>query len=531
MVALQWQHRAGPALSLVPGSAGNPPPTAGAVGWWDEERGLLMMLGGYVKEQLVMGDESSVRKGGTSALWAFNISSEQWLHVNGAPSFEAASSSPTTPADTAATPGPRFSMTTWWNSAARRLWLFGGVSVEGSAPHADLWYLDFMHGPTPTWVRAAVAGSGPGARRLAMGWSAHGGRSLLLFGGYSKEGWRNDLWQLDTSSSPLRWLRRGGSAAGNPAGSVAWPAARTSGATWSTQDVSGADILWMSGGYAGFAPLGGWLDDMWALDLPSMRWRRLPGQDKINVLSSSVPGSRDRAAAWVERAPSAARGRQACAKLWLFGGSGFGAANATRKADKFAYLSDAWRFDACNGAWQLASASQERGAYSGTVPQHPGGRTGAVSWSTQRVVGHARRTEFWLFGGHGYDADDKFERLSDLWSAEGGFYAAPEPLVASAAPQRVAVAAAAAAAAVRHSGAALAPAHTAGPFVVLALLLAFAAFWHAVTRGTASSIGNGAYDHAAAEVMPLVRIGVLAESRSFEVGDGGTAFKEFSSSD
>ena len=125
--------------------------------------------------------------------------------------------------------------------------------------------------------------------------------------------------------------------------------------------------------------------------------------------AENVPGSRGGASTWTDSA----------GHLWLYGGSGFDA------ADNPGLLSDLWEFDPSTNEWTWKGGSSTvpagcapdvcgvPGVY-GTLgvaaaTNNPGSRKAASTWTD--TAGH-----FWLFGGYGVDESGCCEGdLNDLW--------------------------------------------------------------------------------------------------------------------
>ncbi len=205
------------------------------------------------------------------------------------------------------------------------------------------------------------------------------------------------------------------------------PGGRAMAASWT--DASGN--RWLFGGQGNDANgTGGILNDLWKFD-PSLgsagEWSWVSGSSvapppiaygipngmpgiygTLGVAStSSSPGARTQAARWTD----------AEGNLWLFGGYGLDAVGA------YGYLNDLWKFSPTVGEWtwvagsSTLSSGKQAGIY-GTlgVPASgnlPGARYGAFVWSD--AAG-----DFWLFGGHGLDAQGTTALLNDLWEYRPG---------------------------------------------------------------------------------------------------------------
>ncbi len=115
---------------------------------------------------------------------------------------------------------------------------------------------------------------------------------------------------------------------------------------------------------------------------------------------SNAPGAREYAVSWSDSSGN----------LWLFGGNQlFGGGGV---ADDF---NDLWEFSPAKKEWAWVSGSKvfnAVGVYgtqgTASTTNVPGARARAVSWTD-------KSGNLWLFGGEGYDANDAFGFLNDLW--------------------------------------------------------------------------------------------------------------------
>ncbi|MBL7900599.1 MAG: T9SS type A sorting domain-containing protein [Bacteroidia bacterium] len=118
-------------------------------------------------------------------------------------------------------------------------------------------------------------------------------------------------------------------------------------------------------------------------------------------LSSATnnPGCRHGAATWVDTQGN----------LWLFGGEGFATTNT------LCWLNDLWKYNVSTNEWTWiggANTANQMGTY-GTqgVPSasnQPGAREFMNTWTDASG-------NFWMFGGDGFDANNTFGKLGDLW--------------------------------------------------------------------------------------------------------------------
>jgi N-acetylneuraminic acid mutarotase len=126
--------------------------------------------------------------------------------------------------------------------------------------------------------------------------------------------------------------------------------------------------------------------------------------------AGNAPGGRYQAVSMIDK----------YGNFWLFGGEGFDASG------NWGELNDVWEFNPSTNQWAWMGGSNlvpvrdgctdcvygRPGVYgtlgtpaSGNVP---GGRQGAASWTDNSG-------NFWLFGGGGFDANDNYSYLNDLW--------------------------------------------------------------------------------------------------------------------
>lgn len=112
---------------------------------------------------------------------------------------------------------------------------------------------------------------------------------------------------------------------------------------------------------------------------------------------ANKPGARNYSATW----------RDTAGKLWLFGGSGYGATTT-------GYLNDLWKFDPLSNKWIWIKGDNTTGSFSvyGTlgIPNpinKPGGCYSGVSWT-------GNDGNLWLFGGFGY-TNTSIGFLNSLW--------------------------------------------------------------------------------------------------------------------
>jgi len=338
-----------------------------------------------------------------------------------------------------------------WTDQSGNVWLFGGYGfdINGNVSYLnDLWELSpstnewaWMSGSSSIGTNGgqpgvygtlgtAAAGNVPGGRAVPSAWIDTSG-NLWLFGGYGFDSvgalsTLNDVWEF--SPSTMLWTWVGGSSTigpdfgqsgiygtqGTPAsGNI--PGSRYFSTGWT--DSSGN--FWLFGGY-GFAGNGlfGSLNDLWELNPSTNEWTWMGGSNTIpadnggqnGVYGSpgipapgNTPGGRGYAANLIDSNDN----------VWLFGGGGFDADG------DYGYLNDMWELDPANLEWTWMGGSSTVTPYSGQPGVYgvlgtpaagniPGGRETAIGW-----LGSGDK--LWLFGGSGYDANDTFGSLGDLW--------------------------------------------------------------------------------------------------------------------
>ncbi len=357
-------------------------------------------------------------------------------------------------------PGGRYAADAWPDSSGN-LWMFSGVGNDSNGVPGglnDLWKFDVATGEW-TWVGGnnalpgkwtneppsfgtlgtAAASNTPGFREYANNWT-DGSGSLWLFGGSGyNTGEGNDLWKFQPSSSEWTWVGGVNPASpglSNGSGSYGdlgqpslfgWPGTRSE--SMSCTDSKGR--FWLFGG-SGIDSVGngGLLNDLWVYDTSIGEWAWMAGSTTVlppgysgdsgggpNPVygtqgvpaAGNTPGGRQAGACWFD----------AGGNLWLFGGYGQHPSGATSD------WNDLWEFNVTTLEWAWmsgvdalldctppASICGNPGVY-GTLgtpaPENlPGARTHPATWTD--LSGN-----LWLFGGLGYDQDDDYGELNDLW--------------------------------------------------------------------------------------------------------------------
>ena len=207
----------------TPAAGNNPGSREGAVSWIDN-KGNLWLFGGN-NDGMFLND-----------LWEFNPSTNEWAWMGGSSTAPASC----TPADCLLSgiygelgtpaagnnPGARFWASSWTDKNGN-FWLFGGYGFDSVANLGDLNDLWEFNPSTNewTWISGSstvpgsnqggqpgvygtlgmpAAGNVPGGRYSAVTWTDSGG-NLWLFGG-NDNGFQNDLWEFNPSTSKWTWM-------------------------------------------------------------------------------------------------------------------------------------------------------------------------------------------------------------------------------------------------------------------------------------------------------------------------------------
>jgi N-acetylneuraminic acid mutarotase len=411
---------------------------------WTDVSGNLWMFGGN-------GTDSAGKVGYLNDLWSFDPSTAQWTWVLGSSTVAASGVYGTLgTAATANIPGARQAALTWVDGGGN-LWLFGGIGLDSAGNSGllnDLWEYSPSTGEW-TWMSGsstvnapavygtqgtAATNNVPGGRHDAVSWIDSSG-NLWLFGGEGRDhngtiGALNDLWEFtpNTTVADATWTWVGGSDTVNAAGVYGYvgvadtanaPGARYAAVAW----IDSSGNVWLHGG-DGYAASGapGLLNDLWeyvpatpsttsggVTTIDAGTWTWISGSNTTNATgvygtkgqssSSSVPGARQGATAWIDGS----------GLLWVFGGTGYGATTPSAGS-----LNDLWSYSPSANEWTWTAGVATQGATglygtqgTGSANNAPGARTGARGWYAN--------SELWLFGGDGVDSTGATGLLSDLW--------------------------------------------------------------------------------------------------------------------
>jgi N-acetylneuraminic acid mutarotase len=340
------------------------------------------------------------------------------------------------------------------------VWLFGGYGFDANGAVSylnDLWELNPSTNEW-TWVsgsstigttcvetggtsycgqpgvygklKTPASGNVPGGRAVPSSWIDDNG-NLWLFGGYGFDmnenlSTLNDVWEFSPSSKEWTWMG-GSSTIGSDYGqsgvygTLKTPASGNIPGSryFSTDWTDSSGNFWLFGGY-GFSGNGdyGYLNDLWEFNPSTNEWTWEGGGKTIagdgtgspgvygtpkTPAPGNMPGGRGYSTSWIDASDN----------VWLFGGGGFDADGNS------GYLNDLWELNPSTNEWTWMGGSNtvvgnsgQPGVYGmlGTpaAGNTPGGRETAIAWS-------GGGNSLWLFGGSGYDANDTFGSLGDLW--------------------------------------------------------------------------------------------------------------------
>jgi N-acetylneuraminic acid mutarotase len=382
---------------------------------WTDSDDNLWLFGGY-------GYNDSTT-GRLNDLWKFD--GVNWTWVSGSQSHtQIGNYGVQGVADENNIPGVRYDGNSWIDSNGT-FWLFGGRGYANDTSDGvlnDLWKFD---GTNWTWVSGnnerdqvgiygtkGVADSNnvPGGRSRHFSW-IDSDDNLWLFGGYgyndTTTGRLNDLWKFDG----VNWTWVSGSKSHTQIGTYGVqgvadenniPGVRYEGNSWKDSN----DTFWLFGG-RGYAndTSDGRLNDLWKYD--GTNWTWVSGGNERDQLgqygtkgvadSNNVPGGRYQNVAWIDLDDN----------LWLFSGY------ARNNESDSGRINDLWKFNQVNWTWVSGSYEPNQYGDYGTkgvadVNNIPGARYRALYWVDSE-------SNFYVFGGHGYNDVAGTGNLIDLW--------------------------------------------------------------------------------------------------------------------
>lgn len=274
------------------------------------------------------------------------------------------------------------------------------------------------------------ANNTPGVRFDALHWTDLNG-NLWLYGGNGVDsmdlsGELSDLWKFDITLYQWVWVNGspfiqhclngvsdnvghivfGTKGIASPSNT---PGFRGGSATWTDNNGD----LWLFGG-SSLDTIGGTCgssirNDLWKYNISTNMWTWINGSKTFDDVAnygtkgafntSNIPGSRVTTITW----------KDANDNLWLFGGDG------VTNTSTSGYLNDLWKYNIALGQWVwIHGGNSINGAPSyGNVgvssPTNvPGARVLSFKWVD-------KNGNFWMFGGNGYDVNNNFGTLNDLW--------------------------------------------------------------------------------------------------------------------
>jgi N-acetylneuraminic acid mutarotase len=404
-------------------ATGNKPGARTSATTWSDLNGNLWMFGGY--------GISNSEQGHLNDFWKYETSSNKWTWVSGDSSIQQYSIYGTQNTSSLTNkPGATYASVSWTDQNGN-LWLFGGFGyTDANIGFLNtLWKYNTINN-TWTWIKGdkvidqqGVYGSKgnehtnnkPGARYGSSTW-IDGNGNLWLYGGFgidanNNSGFLNDLWKFNPISNKWSWIS-GNNTVDKPAlygtkgiaSTSNKPGARYVSSSWKDADGN----FWLFGGLGYDATNYGNLNDLWKYNPATNIWVWISGDNLIDqspnygiqgvANSSNKPGGRNISTGWTD--PNG--------ELWLFGGYGIDAINAS------GYLNDFWKYSPFTNTWTWVKGDNtvdQLGVY-GTQGQactenKTGSRQGSVSWTDNSG-------NLWLFGGYGYD-DSTSGILNDLW--------------------------------------------------------------------------------------------------------------------
>ncbi len=237
-----------------------------------------------------------------------------------------------------------------YNSSDHSIVVFGGFTNDGFVN--DLWKLDLA---TYTWTEISTSGSKPFPRHTPNAIYDEANNRMIVYSGQGTEGLANDIWSFDFDNGTWQELSSNSDGGGQPSKRYGTVAAL---------DVNTNQLIV----FAGFASVGSRQDDTWAFDLDDNSW--------TDLQPSPHP---------VQRCLHRSSLIDDQGKMIMYGGQSGGP------------LEDIWSFDFNAGTWTELTPNSS-----------PPGRL----WSSVNYIGEDRLI---VFGGNGAGQGSSSGVLDDLW--------------------------------------------------------------------------------------------------------------------
>lgn len=387
----------------------------------------------------IYGGTSYGSSGNKSDLWQYNISTNQWVWINGE----------TTPwtvpvygtkgiPDVLNKPGARTESATWRDNNGN-LWLYGGRSNHQQSggtvgDFGELWKYDvsinqwswesggtFFSSQIPIYGTKGIGdvNNGPGSRLSSITWIDLSG-NLWLFGGTGVNltgfaGAKNDLWKYEIASKEWTWVtgdiavdQNGVYGTQGVASPSNKPGARQGAMSWTDNDGS----FWLFGGH-GYPANGGnhYLNDLWMFNPITSLWTWVGGGNTINQPNVygllGIPNPFNTPGARV----AGKTVKDTDGNLWLFGG--LGPVNGNPFISE--QYNDLWRYDISTNQWAWISGdniANQFGIYGDrqviNSSNKPGSRFAGTAWIDPNE-------NIWIMGGSGVSSNTSGVMLNDVW--------------------------------------------------------------------------------------------------------------------